>query len=356
MQEGSETGEVGGEEDLDRLAREIEATNAEETTGKKKKRRRRRRQEIRERRAMLMEDLSWLENALKRMENSLLGSKPATLGDLEQDIEKEGSYSLQQVLDQFKELRDRKLNIETELKQLADDRHIRHQSADPIRSANDVAPDLSLDESRRVSEMVSDVEEERKKNLQERQRLIEQIDKVQDERICQDLARVEMEDVEEDQTENGYDELLTEGGNLTDEAHTHSTNQKEDEKDLLCEEKEGNRLDEEQKQIFSPENRKRSEQSLEQVSLSDLQLEEQDETLPADMKWKIEKEVLEDNEKKCREMCKDDNELERKMGSIVQCEKRKRFRRKVKVCWLCAAAKTAEGFDLHWCAGCRKAR
>ena len=90
--------------------------------------------------------------------------------------------------------------------------------------------------------------------------------------------------------------------------------------------------------------------------MSDLQLEEQDETLPADMKWKIEKEVLEDNGKKCREMCKDDNEVERKMGSIVQCEKRKRFRRKVKVCWLCAAAKTAEGFDLHWCAGCRKAR
>ena len=90
--------------------------------------------------------------------------------------------------------------------------------------------------------------------------------------------------------------------------------------------------------------------------MSDLQLEEQDETLPADMKWKKEKEVLEDNGKKCREMCKDDNEVERKMGSIVQCEKRKRFRRKVKVCWLCAAAKTAEGFDLHCCAGCRKAR
>ena len=38
LQEGGDTGEVGGEEDLDQLARQIEATNAEEkeTRGRKK--------------------------------------------------------------------------------------------------------------------------------------------------------------------------------------------------------------------------------------------------------------------------------------------------------------------------------
>ena len=77
-------GEVGGQEDLDQLARDIEATNAEENEreGKKKNRKRRRRQKTKEKETMLKEDLRWLENALKRMENSLLGSKLTDLEDL----------------------------------------------------------------------------------------------------------------------------------------------------------------------------------------------------------------------------------------------------------------------------------
>ena len=298
MQEGGDTGEVDGEEDLEQLARQIEATNAEEkeTRGRKKRRRRRRQQEMRERRRMLKEDLCWLESAMKRMENSLLGSKHATLADLEQEIEKEGPFALQQVLNQFQELRDRKLNIETELDQLSDGQHI----ADPTASANKVEPDLSSQESGREStETVHmQVEQEQKKNLQQGQQSIEQVDKVEEERMYKDLAKVELEDVEEDETTNGYDELLTGWVGLT---HPHPRNQKEDETDSFCEDREGNRPDEEAKQ--SRDNRKKFEQSLDQV---------------------------------------------------VPCEKRKRWRKKV--CWLCAAAKTDEGFDLHCCAGCRKAR
>merc|ERR1711972_1055397 len=52
----------------------------------------------------------------------------------------------------------------------------------------------------------------------------------------------------------------------------------------------------------------------------------EDETLPANMKWMKEKSTE-----------------ERKM-------------RKRKVCQLCGAAKTDEGFDLYWCAGCKKVR
>ena len=245
---------------------------------------------------MLKEDLCWLENALKRMEKSLLGSRHATLADLEQEIGKEGPDALQQVLNQFQELRDRKLNIETELDQLSDGKHIGDQSADPTTSANEVEPDLSSQESGRESEAVHiHVEQEQKKNLQQEPQLIEQVDKVEEERMYEDFAKVELEDVEEDETKN---ELLTGRVSLT---HPHPRNQKEDEKDIFCEDREGSRVDEEAKQ--SRDNRKKSEQSLDQV---------------------------------------------------VQCEKRKRWRKKV--CWLCAAAKTDEGFDLYCCAGCRKAR
>merc|ERR1719237_54982 len=113
--------------------------------------------------------------------------------------------------------------------------------------------------------------------------------------MYKDLAKVELEleDVEEDETTNGYDELVTGGFSLT---HPHPRNQKEDETDFFCEDREGNRPDEEAKQSR-------------------------------------------DNGKKYQ---------------VVPCEKRKRWRKKV--CWLCAAAKTDEGFDLHCCAGCRKAR
>ena len=286
---------MSGEEDLDQLARQIEATNAEEkeTRGRKKKRRRRRRQEIRERRTMLKEDLCWLENAMKRMEISLLGSKHATMADLEEEIEKEGSDALQQILDQFKELRDRKSNIETELKQLsAGQQDIGDQSADPCTSANQIESDLSLQESSRESESIhKHVEQEQNKDLQQ-----EEVDKVKEDGMYEDLEKVELKDVEE--AKNSYDELLTEWVNLT---QPRPTNQKEDAKEIFCEDRERNRLDEEANQ--SQENRENSEQ---------------------------------------------------RPDEVVHYEKRKRCVKKV--CWLCTAAKTDEGFDLHWCAGCRKAR
>ena len=334
---------MGVEEDLDQLARQIEATNAEEKeTRGKKKRRRRRRQEMRERRTMLKEDLCWLENALKRMENSLLGTKHATLADLEKEIEKEGPDALQQVLNQFKELQERKLNIETELDQLSDGQQIENQFADPTTSADEVEPVLSLPASGRESETVHiHLEQEKDKKLQQEQQRMEKI--VAEARRCNDLIKIETGDVKEDKTRKGYDELLT--------GHPHPTNQKEDEKDIFSEDREGNRQHEDEGAKQSEENRKKSEQMLKQVSLSNLQIDEEDD----DLKWSMEKEILEESGgKKCEEERKGDHRVEGKMGSVVLCEKRKRWQKKV--CWLCAAAKTCEGFDLHWCAGCRKAR
>ena len=366
VQEGGETGEAGGEENLDELAREIEATNADEekeTTVKNKKRRRRRRQEIRESKTKLEEDLSWLENASKTFEKSLLRSKYATLADLEQEMEKEGSPALQDVLDRLKEIQERKSKIEAHLNQLSDKQHVHHKSADLISSANEVEPDLSPEESSSREFEMEQVEKYWNKiNLQGlEQRLTEQIDEDQEKKICQDLANEEMENVKEGPCKNENDELVTEAdivskvdtkdGTEGDEADD-PTNEKEDDSNLFCEDWEGNRSHEEVTILFSPFNRKKSEKSL-----GELQMEEQDKTLPADKESKVKKEVSEESGEKCEEMGKDDNEVKRNLMEVVlHSEKRKRRRKKVKVCWLCAAAKTDEGFDLHWCAGCRKAR
>jgi len=360
LQEGG--GEIGGEEDLDELAKEIEATKAadeeKETTVKNKKRRRRRRKEIRERKTKLKEDLSWLENALKRMEKSLLGSKHAELGDLEDKIGKEGSHALQQVLDQFKALQDRKSKIWTELNQLSDEQHVHNKSADPTSSANEVGLDLSPEEiGNREFEM--------------EQQLIKHIAGDQEKKICQDWANDEMENFEEVLRINDNGDLVIEAASVskvdtehtTDEEEAGSKNEKEDESNLFCGDREGNRLHEEVTIHFSPYNRKKFEKSLEKVRMGGLQIAEQDKTLPVDKEWKKEREVseerrVEESGEKCEEMSKDDNEVKKNLMEVVaQPDKRKRWRKKkVKVCWLCAAAKTDEGFDLHWCAGCRKAR
>ena len=372
VQEGGETGKAdGGEEDLDELAREIEATNADEekeTTVKNKKRRRRRRQEIRESKTKLEEDLSWLENASKTFEKSLLRSKYATLADLEQEMEKEGSPALQDVLDRLKEIQERKSKIEAHLNQLSDKQHVHHKSADLISSAKEVEPDLSAEESSSREFEMEQVEKYWKKiNLQGlEQQLTEQIDEDQEKKICQNLANEEMENVKEGPGKNENDELVTEADTVSkvdtkdatdEEEAVDPTNEKEDNSNLFCGDREGNRMHEDVTILFSLDNRKKSEKSLEKVRLGELQMEEPDKTLPADKESKVKKEVSEESGEKCEEMSKDDNEVKRNLMEVVlHSEKRKRRRKKVKVCWLCAAAKTDEGFDLHWCAGCRKAR
>jgi len=166
------------------------------------------------------------------------------------------------------------------------------EAADPSTSANQIESDLSLQESSRESESIhKHVEQEQNKDLQQ-----EEVDKVEEDGMYEDLEKVELKDVEE--AKNSYDELLTEWVTLT---QPRPTNQKEDAKEIFCEDRERNRLDEEANQ--SQENRENSEQ---------------------------------------------------RPDEVVHYEKRKRCVKKV--CWLCTAAKTDEGFDLHWCAGCRKAR
>ena len=213
---------------------------------------------------MLEENLGLLEEAMKGMEISLLGSKNVTLADLEEEIQTEGSDALQQILDQFKELRDRKSKIETELEQLSGGQQ--DQPADSTTPANEIEPD-----SRESETFPVHFEQEEASNLQQ-------------ERVDKDLEKEELKEVEE-----GKYSL---SGKLLTLTQPHPLNQKEYAKEK---DGEGNRPEE--------KSREKSEQ---------------------------------------------------RMDKVVHCEKRKRWVKKV--CWLCAAATTGEGFDLHWCAGCRKAR
>ena len=426
-------GEVGGQEDLDQLARDIEATNAEENEreGKKKNRKRRRRQKTKEKETMLKEDLRWLENALKRMENSLLGSKltdledlrwlentlkrmensllRSKLVDLEKEIEKEGSCALLTLLDQFKELQDRKLVIETKLLQLFEGQHVQHQSADEEDSKTkeekkakeqkegqdtEKRRDKDHEKENQPRDMKSDQPcnrcEEKKKENRDKTQMCDKQTLTQDqkkndhqelkeqdvinvtveekeaedmtERIDKDksLVKDDIDDIVECQTKNNYEEVLKEaerviaiatdlnlgvgsrrqgGGAIvtgTVREHKVGTN------DVTNEEQSQSS----NKELVSPDNGE------EQRSLKDLETEDQNK------KDIMEETKVGEGRYEWEGMSKDDYEVQTsvKKTNMVDSEKRKRRRKKVIFCWLCSAAKTDEGFDLHCCAGCRKAR
>ena len=335
VQEGGEEGRAIVEEDLDQLAKEIEATHEVENqaTSKRRKRRKRRRRQAQGtgRETQLKEDLAWLEKALGEMEKSLLGAKYTDLSDLEIDVAKYGSHPLQELLKPFMELRDRKLKVERDLYQLSD-------------STNNYEPNDVCDQELHAEDQCENsLEKQAQQGIEDVQELREtevcRADQAADQECSncalqatteelQELVEKESENIEESEIQNAISKGKAETG-LLKKVDTGPTNlQLRNAKENYGE---GGKL---------KDNDQNSDEGLKEC---------EDETLPANMKWMKEK---------SKEEGKDQKKIEKIHfhTQTVGNQTRERKMRRRKVCELCGAANTDEGFDLYWCAGCKKVR
>ena len=323
VQEGGEAGRAGVLEDLDQLAKEIEATHEVENqaTSKRRKRRKRRRRQAQGtgRETQLKEDLAWLEKALGEMEKSLLGAKYTDLSDIEKDVAKYGSHPLQELLKPFMELRDRKLKVERDLYQLSD-------------STNNFEPNDVCDQELHAEDQCENsLEKQAQQGIEDVQELREtevcRADQAADQECSncalqatteepQELVGKEPENIEESEIQNAISKGKAQSGLLKKVDTGPSDLQLRNAKENYGE---GGKL---------KDNDQNSDEGLKEC---------EDETLPGGKDQKKIEEIHFNTKT-------DGNQTrERKM-------------RRRKVCELCGAANTDEGFDLFWCAGCKKVR
>ena len=334
VQEGGDAERAGVEEDLDQLAKEIEATHEveREATIKRKKRRRRRRQaQGTGRETQLKEDLARLEKAAGEMEESLLGAKYTDLSDLGKDVAKYGSHPLHELLKPFMELRDRKLKVERDLHQLSDSTN--NFEPNDVREQELYAEDQCENSlEKQAKQGIEDVQEFREKGVctadQPGDQECSNCALQATERKLEELVGKEPENIEEGEIQNAISKGKAQAG-LWKEVDTGPTNLQ---------------------LINAKENYGEGGELKDNDQNSDEGLKEcEDETLPPNMKWMKEK---------SREEGKDEKKIEEIHfhTQTVGNQTRERKMRKRKVCQLCGAAKTDEGFDLYWCAGCKKVR